>query len=291
MSCETKKKKNLGVVRCKDLPDMPLCMITTPPNAVIPQATLDDPEALEIFIQGKLLADEADRWYLWPLFKGFEDQSEESVYEDTPLADLKVRDGKYRFRHFFKENMCMHKAMGTHSGSGDRVIYMDISNNLWLSVDEDGDGRGFQSSLINREKLRLSDGSVSTKTPLYVVFGNPAEQDDFGAVIDGAFVNNLIRLTDVTLTVQAGATSGIIKLTVQTTCDKINVTGLLVADFVVTNGAGASIVVSTATYADGVYTLTQAGNLFVDGFVNLRAASLLTVPGYESTGKVAVDVA
>lgn len=290
MSCENKKKRNLGVIRCKDLPDMPLCMFTTPPNASIPKATLEDDELLVEFIQDKLLADEADRWYLWPFFKGFEDNSEETIYEDTPLADLDVRPGKYRFRHFFKENMCMHKAMGTHSGTGDRVIYMDIANNLWLSVDDAGVGRGFNMSLLNREKLRLSDGSVSTKTPVYVVLANSAEPDDFGAVIDGAFVNNLIRLTDATITVLAGATSDTVKVTVQTTCDKLNVVGLLPADFLFTSAAGAPIAVSTAPYADGVYTLTQAGDLFVDGFVTLRAAALLTVPGYESTGKVAVDV-
>jgi len=278
-------KKNLGVVRCSKLPSMPRGMITTSEDFEIPTATLEDPELLEAYLQDALKAGSATRVYLWPFFVGFEDASEDAVYEETALADLKVRDGKYRFRFMIQKNLCMHKAMFTHRANGGRAFLFDIENQLTGTITSTG-MRGFSISLLNTEKLKISDGTVSTKSPIYLVLSNNKELDADGGLVDASFVNTLKRLTDVVITMAAApaATASSIRVEVKTECDGTPIDGLLVADFVGTDALGAAIVINTSTPVSGSpgnYTLASTADFEDDGEITLRAASLLTVEAYE----------
>ena len=289
--CTTEPKKNIGVSRCDKLPQLFAGMITTPDNWSIPAATMNDPALLQTYIQNAIRAGIANRVYIWPTFTNCESVSEESVYEETPLSDIRVRQGKYRWRAHISKNLCLHKAMFSHSGSDGRVIFFDLANNFFLTELANGAGAGFRMSLINVEKLMISDGSVSTKSPVYIVLKNHLEIDEKGLMIPADFVGELIALTDVEI-VLSNVAAGSFTATVRTACDGTPVSGLLLADFVVTTNAGAAQAPTTVTEpvaGSGVYTVSRTGN-FVDGFVDLRAASLLTVSAFESVGRVTLDI-
>lgn len=277
--------KNLGLSSCKDLPQLLRGMITTPRNFKLSAADALDSEAW----QDALLADSGVRIHKWPDFKAFENASEEAIYEDTALSDLKVRDGKYRFRVSFVEALCNYLAMYTHNGSNQRVFFVDSENRIFGTTDADGNFKGFLVSLLNVEKLALSTGSEATKIPVYVVLTNAKELSQTGANVDGSFYDDLIELVDVDLTLVGSPTTSLIKVTVKTACDGVNVSGLVVGDFKFHKTDGTSVAITSISELAGVYSLNQSGALFVDGNVDLNTAALLTIPGYESTGPLLID--
>jgi predicted enzyme related to lactoylglutathione lyase len=284
-------KSNLGLSKCDDLPQMPRGMITTPASFSLTAAQAADPALALAAIQDAIKNGLASRVYLWPKFVGMEDASEEAIYEDTPLADIAVRDGKYRWRFHIKKSMCLHKAMFTHRGSGDRVFLLDNKNQLFGTELSNGNIAGFTMSLLHTEKLKFSDGSVATKSPIYVVLEDSEEVDESGVLFDGTFVRELIPLTDVSLAVTV-VDSDNVRVAVTRKCDGIPVSGLVAADFVFTTSGGAAQAPDTVTETSsgsGIYLAVRAAN-FVDGFVNLEAAADLTIDAYESTGAVAIDI-
>lgn len=283
-------KKNLGLSKCAKLPALPKSMITTPQDFKATAVEAIDPD----FWQAAILAGKATRIYLWPDFVGFTDNSEAAVYETTPLAVMAVRDGRYNYKFDIKENLCLHKAMFTHRSISGRVFLFDVDNQLLGTTDADGNFMGFRVLLLNTEKLQLSNGTVSTKSPIVVVLADNLELDQNGALLDASFLNTVARLTDVTLTVVPGSISAdSLKVTVEVSCDGTPVNGLVLADFVLTKADGTAQTTppTTCVEDDGTYTISKvAGTAWVDGFIDLVSAATLTVPGYESTGEVAVDV-
>jgi hypothetical protein len=289
MSCET-NKSNLGLSKCKSLPQLPRGIITTPANFKVPAATAADPAALQTYLENAVKAGKANRIYLWPFFVGFENVSEETIYEENALADMLVRDGKYRYRFHIKESLCLHKAMFTHRQQSERVFIIDVENQIFGTELSNGDFAGFSVSLFNVEKLMVNDGTVSTKTPIYLVLQDSKEVDEKGMLIKASFLSTLTRLVDVKLTV-SNVLAGSLKVSVNAVCDGTPVSGLVLADFLLTTTAGAAQAPSAVvedTNVPGLYTLTRAA--LADGFVDLVAAANLSVPGYESVGKVVVDV-
>ena len=285
--CE-QEKENLGA-KCNDLPSLPACMIETPDNFFIAPDDYATEALLLAKLQDAILDVSSKRIYYWPFFDGYEGNNEDTVYEENALADLKVRNGKYRFRVFFAKGLCLHKAMFTHATKGGRVFLYDVDGRLFGTRDSQGNLRGFSISLLNPEKLIISDGSVATKSPVYVVLANSNEADKNGYVIDLPELTTLNRLTDVTLAVVGTPTATTIVVSVTASCDGTPISGLVTADFVVTTAAGATQVVTAAEGDEGVYTLT--GTDMVSGFVNLVAPASLSIEAYESTGKQTVTIA
>lgn len=285
------EKKNIGVYKCVDLPDMPKCILETPLNWSIPAETIENgEEEILDYIQDAMVAPLESRVYLWPLFVGYEDQSEDTVYEETVLADLFVRNGKERFIGIIKQSLCQHKAMFTHRSNTGRVFIWDVNNFLQGTKLSNGNFAGQTYSLLNLEKLKRGDGSVSSKSRVRVVLANSNELDKDGMMIDGDFVAELLRLTDVNIAILTNA-AGTITFTITTECDGETVAGFLVGDFEFKKASdGSAVVISTLVYANGVYTITQVGNLFVDGTLNLKAAASLGIKAYESTGAGIVDI-
>lgn len=281
-------KKNLGLSQCAKLPNMIRSMITTPNGFKATPTQAIDPD----FWQDALL-DAAVRIYLWPDFVGFTDNSEAAVYENTPLAMLVVRDGRYYFKFEVKENLCLHKAMYTHRSISGRVFFFDVDNQLLGTTDANGNFMGFRVQLLNTEKLMISNGQVSTKSPVVVVLANNLELDQNGALLNASFINDLARLTDVTLVATDPATVDSVVVTVMATCDQTPVNGLVLADFVVkkTNGAAQTTPPTSCTEVNGVYTISKvAGTAWVDGTVDLVSAATLSIEGYESTGPATLNV-
>lgn len=282
-------KSNLGLSQCAKLPNMIRSMITTPNNFKATPTQVIDPD----FWQAALLDDLGARIYLWPNFVNFTDNSEAAVYETTPLAYLAVRDGRYNFKFEVKENLCLHKAMYTHRAIAGRVFFFDVDNQLIGTTDSDGNFMGFKIQLLNTEKLMISNGQVSTKSPIVVVLENNLELDQNGAIVNASFVNDLARLTDVTLTATNPASADAVVVAVTATCDGTPVSGLVLADFAVTkaNGAAQTTPPTSCVEVNGVYTISKvAGTAWIDGFVNLVEPAALSIEAYEETGPATLNV-
>src|SRR6478609_8952214 len=91
-------KQNIGMVRCTKLPQLPKGMFTTPPNFVIPAATIAaGQDAIYEYLLDAMKASADARIYFWPRFVGYEDISDPAVYDENILADLFVFNGKSKF--------------------------------------------------------------------------------------------------------------------------------------------------------------------------------------------------
>lgn len=283
MATCTDEKKNMGVVKCTKLPQMFAGMFTTPLGFKIPAATIESGDAaIQQYLQDAMLnPDLNERIFLWPSFVGFEDAKEDAIYEETPLADLKVRDGKYRWRVQVQQDLCTHRAMGTHNGGNQRVIFYDIENQLFGMDNAAGDFMGFTVSLLNVEKLMISDGSAATRTPIYIILKNSKQVDKTGSIMSADYVDELNRLTDVELTIVGTPTATQIKVTVKTVCDETSILGLVYTDFIKKTAAGVVQTIASLTEANGIYTLVGTG--WTTGTLELETPDQLSIEAYEGT--------
>lgn len=283
-------KKNLGLSRCNKLPALPRCMIVTPPNFKVLAANLVTQELFAAAIQAAML-DKANRIYLFPEFAGFEDNSSAPVYDETyPVRRTPVLPGQYRFKFSISENMCLHKNMYTHRATKGRVMIFDNENQLLGMLNSAGDFMGLSIGMINPENMIISNGAVSTKSPVQVDLSNSNELNTSGHVIAAPFVNELNRLTDVTLELVGAAAAAQIVVKVYASCDKSEVSGLVAADFKLLDDAGAVQAIQAAVEnPDGTYTLTPPV-AFVDGSLTLQAAEVLSIEAYEAENTLVINV-
>lgn len=280
MSRCTDDKKNIGISRCNDLPKQFRGMITTPFNF---KMTAENALLLATW-QTALLAAKNIRIYKWPAFVQNDDAKTDATYEENTLGTRLADPGKYQWRPYFQQDMCTHKAMISHSGDNQRVIFFD-GNRMFMMEDEEGNVMGFPCYL-NTEKMLFADGAITTKTPVFISLHSSFDVDNYGITMEGKFFTSLNPLTDVELTVDAPpATSADgISVLVSAVCDGVEVSGLLPADFIVKTAAGVDQPVATATEdpdEPGKYFVVGTGD-FVAGTITLRAASALTVKGYEA---------
>jgi hypothetical protein len=293
---EDTTKKNLGKSKCTKLPKLFKYMITTPDNFFLAAADYADGDALKTAFQDLLLEPIASRGYRWPNFSAVEETSEDAQYEDNALGITPIRDGQYRFKPSISKNLCVHQAMFSHRAINEgRVFFVDLDNQLFGTDDGEGNIYGFSIGLLWTEKLKISNGSDSTKSPLYLVLADNEEIDKSGVLLDASKLNFLEPLTDVTLTLPVAAAVGVIVVDVKQTCDGTPVNGLLVADFVLYAADGVALQALGVLTADpnvpGRYSIAQpSGNAFEDGTLTLRAPSLLTVKAYEAEAAIVINV-
>lgn len=284
--CE-KVIKNLGLSKCNTMPGLLRGMIETPFDFKVE----DEADLTDItFWNNAALADPSVRIYLWPKFRTFENASSEPVYEETPLDDLAVLDGKYRFRFGIKENLCLHKAMFTHNSSNRRLIFYDHKNNFIGAENTTGAFMGLLASLVNVENLLFNDGSVSSKTPLYVVLDDSNEFNEHGVMFKANFINEIHRIIDVVMK-QVSSTATVLTVDVNAQCDGTPIVGLLTPDFMATEADGTVIVVTASPIASfpGRYALTATAWTAGDK-VTLRAPSVLTIKPYEQITPLVVTI-
>lgn len=293
LDCTSGDKENLYLSRCNKLPQQFRGMITTSMTFKLTPSNLATASSAKTALQNALMSAKSTRIYLWADFKTLEDVSEESIYEETSLSDMEVRRGKYRYRGAIKEGLCLHKAQFSHRGGNQRVFFIDTDNQLFGTKDTDGNFMGFTVSLLNTEKLKISDGSVSTKSPIYVVLKNSNEIDKNGELIDDAsFVDELVRLTDVDIAIVGTPSTTVIVFTVKQHCDQEDVVGFLAADFqLIDDDDGTTHAIGTLTYNATTAEYKLTGVAYEDSKLNLKAASTpLTINAYESTGAATVNV-
>lgn len=282
MTCAETIKRNLGLSRCK-LPGLIKGIITLPRGTTMTAANFQ----LLSYWNGLLLNPYATRAYLWPWFRKIEDVSEEAVYEQSAISTMFVRNGRYAWRFGIKESLCLHTKLYTHNSEGDvDVVLIDVFNNFIGTTNEDGTISGFSIDLINAEKLKFSDGSVSSQSPIYLCLADNTELDERGVMAKNNFTNQLYRITDVGITDVSHTSNDERVVDVASLCDGTPVQGLLPADFLILDADGLSVGAATTAPEDanvpGRYTLTKTDSFVVGGSVTLRAAASLTVKAYEA---------
>lgn len=290
MSCEANIKRNLGLSRC-GMPGMPKYMITLPKGTAISQADFVSKAAWNT----KLLAAYGARVYLWPLLRTVEYVGSLPIYEITPQSTMKVRKGTVGWRFGLKESLCLHTAMFSHNSSGDvDVVIIDNYNNFIGTLDEDGMVRGFSIDLLNVEDIQWSDGSVSSKSPVYLMLEDSDQLNENGIMFRCTFVNQLYRIIDVDIEMLLVTDAGDIDVQVSQHCDGTPLSGLALADFVYRKDSDGSAVAITTRVEDanvpGKYKLTQVGDLFVDGKVYLVTPSALTLKAYETYTPAVINI-
>jgi hypothetical protein len=296
-------KQNLGKSNQSALPKYIKRMITTPNNFRLEVADMATPAALKTALQAGIKAAINSRIYLWPKFFKVEDVSSEEVVEETPIAMADIDDGQYRYKIHIKKDLFTHKAMRTHNAIDDgRVFILDSDNQLQFMLDEDGKGMGFSIAMIKALKMKRTDGTNATTSPVHLVLSDNEEWDVSGKLLDGTFgavLSTLDPLTDVDITLAAGdafAAAGF-EVDVAQSSDGIPVSGLLLADFILYAADGITEqVIQTATEdanTPGRYNIVApGGNLFEDGILTIRAASLITaaVGAYECPEPLTVNI-
>jgi hypothetical protein len=288
LDCNT-LKQNLGLSRCNRFPAQPRTMITTGPDFKLTPVQLATEASAKAALQAAILAGYANRIYLWPFFVGFENISEEAVFEDNPLAYMHVRDGNYRFRFLIKESLCLHRAMYTHRATNGRAFIYDSENQLIGTRDAEDNFYGFTIQTLTTEKLQISDGTVTSKSPIVLALANNLELDLAGGIIQAPFINTLERLADVKLTIVGAPSATTIKVRVVVECDDTPVNGLIDDDFLLRTDAGVIQNITGVTEVDGEYTLTGTG--LVSGTLTLVAPDVLSVTAYEAQKPATVTIA
>lgn len=274
------KRKNIGTYLCSRLPQLMKRAIWSPEDFRVPVASRE----LKTFWQDAIYAVQ-DRLYLWPPFVKMEMISTEAAYEITPLAQMHLHDGQYVFRAHYRQNLCTHKNMYTHKGSGGRLFPFDIANQLAASIDDDGSLMGLKVALVNPEKLAWGTGESATTSPIYVVLEDPSEMDKSGDVFPAKFVNSLTGIVDVVFTKVAGlSAAGSVVYDIEIACDSLPVVGLIAADFLLyeANGVTPHAIsgVVESLVIPGRYTISGAG--FASGMLlTLKDAFQLSLNGYE----------
>lgn len=278
---------NISVSKCKRLPGTLKGMITAPANFKLTFENAADPAQWQTAIK----AAKASRVYKWPKAVTFENTSEEAIYEESPVSTMNVRDGRYRFKLAFRENLEVAKEIETHK-SDETAFLIDTNNQLIGWEVETGYIGGFTIDMINPENLMFNDGAgIASKKPVYISLADPDEFNKKGIMID-VNLTRAVALSDVEVTVvSAIATKIVVKVLKKV--DNVAILGLDTVtppgDFVLLDSGGSAQTITTITdNGDGTYDLDGAA--FVSGTVNLKAASALSLDAYESTGAATVTI-
>lgn len=278
LSCLS-NQDNIGKSSCKKIPQQVKGMITTPADFKLAEGDAGTAASWQAAI---LNANKRNRIYYWPTAVNIEALNEEAVYEETSLSTMNVRDGRYRMRLSFQENLELHKAMFSHKNFQGRIFFIDNENKVIGTELSDGSFAGFTLDLLNPEKLFLNDGSAVTKSSIYISLQDNLELDRFGAQIAGDFLRGLSRLTSASLEVQGTPTASEIVVDVKSALDNEPILGLVSGDFLLLDASGATQSITTVTESttvEGRYTLS--GTSLVAGTLDLVSPDTLSVVGFE----------
>jgi len=182
--------------------------------------------------------------------------------------------------------------MQTHSGNAtSRVFFIDVENNIIGTTNDNGATfQGLDVELLNAEKLMISDGKVSTKSPLYVVLSDNKELDLNGMIVASVpLTANLNRLTDVDLAQVGNLAATLVKVTVKASCDGTSIDGLVAGVFKITSVGGANHAITSCAQdaVTGIYTLTSATAIVTD-ILSIVGPAALSIQAYEATNSPAI---
>lgn len=300
--CVEKEKQNIGKSKCFAMPKLFKRCIETPKGWYLAPADYATRAALKTKLQALLTNPYQTRGYLFPPFANVpENQSEASIYVDTPYGRTPVRDGQIRHRHAISQNLCTHKALQSHRMINDGcILYQDVENQLLLyEPNNDGNLYPLDLALLWTEKIQISNGTDPSLSPFVIDLADNKQVDVYGVLIDGSVVNELEPLTDAVIELAEGdafAAAGFYVDVLQE-CDRIPITGLVDADFVMyaADGVTQQSVLSADEDPNtpGRYNILapiSPANVFEDGYLTLVAPSALSIKAYEVQSPLLVEI-
>lgn len=268
---------NIGASSCKMFPQALESGIKTGIDFEATVAEIADPA----FWQGKLEAGEAERIYLFPLAYEFENVSEEANRASSNLGkEVMTRQGQYRFRYSFRENLETHKAMYSHLGSAGRWWPIDTTKKILATLGskpESGEQkyRGFLIDQFTPEKIQFGDGSTPSLSPVYITLASNEELDRYGFQFDFSYQLLALKpLTDYKITVTGTPTATEVRVKVKSSTDGVPLKGLTTADWKIAGLTGATGVTEVS---NGEYTVT--GTAMTGGVLDLNDPASLSVRG------------
>lgn len=282
--------KNIGFADCKKLPEGVKSAILTPSTFTATLAQAVDPA----FWQTSVLAGVATRCYVLPETISTEDTSTEASIEETDSgAEYLNKNKTYRQRLIFKENLAIHQNLYSHNGRGGRIFEIDLDNKLIGTYTDSTKTaiRGFKLNSFFNEGLMDRTYTTTAKFSCRYSLADNTEMDSFGAMMDFTTVyNQIIRLTNAVITVLTSPTPTGTAFTVDVKSGNDGgyaVTGLDSGGADFTIGTGTISSATEDTSVPGRYVIAGTG---MAGDVNLVAANLLSVPGWESVAAVATGI-
>lgn len=274
---------NVGRSDCKLNVSALVGFIKVPSDFSIPVADLADATEL----QAAILADKSTRIYMFPTGVDFVDNSEEAQIEETPLGkSIFIRDGQYRWSISFNENFELFKAMYSHNNTSGAMIFIDKDGKmLYRSTDNNTNAKGIDIDLFLIEKLKIDGAAASTKEMVSVRLTNSKQISVQGELLDVSdWIDDVAPLTTVDVKLVGTATASNVVVTVTSSLDGRGLSGLVPADF-----ADSTIgTITTATPDAAIAGQYDLAGTFTDGDVQLIAASLLSVPGFEQDTPLAI---
>ena len=227
--------------------------------------------------------------YPLPMVLDVEDNSTEAgVYTGSLGRKIKSSNSIWGEKLFFDVTAFEYSRLFSFDGAKGRIFLVDIKGNGYGTSSNGTKIKGFEIASFDVYPYTVATGQGEIRR-MAIAFelANYSEYTKDIVVFEAEFADELTGLVDVSLGSKSWTTYGCV-VTVTRDCDGSGVTGLVAADFVLVDDAGAPKSISSITPVSGSagsYTLAATVELGVDGYVlNLKAPALMTTKGYESTG-------
>ena len=241
-----------------------------------------------------------DRFYpLAPVYM-IEDQSEEAAFEEFPVrGKLQVSDGKLQGKFWIRAPKYWRNNMSDFQNLQWRIWFIDEEGKLMGTAEDPTDNttatKGLLASIFIDNDRIFQDGTLSGDlVPVVVVLEDVQEWKENGVILQPLNEStswnpkNLDGLIDADVTVDSAAAALIVvTVTARYSSDLISGFGTATANWVKT---GAGTITSVVDNGDGTYNLVAAGADFATGTINLAAASVLSLDGFEAGDAATVTI-
>lgn len=287
VNCQ-KKRKNTGISQfCQDIGPISGYIIT-PYNFELSENDIRDESKIIELIHANV----SSRIYPFPQVASMTDNSEDTVFEELPLGNLFVKDGKVSIAFMHESSRYKHEALKSHSLQKVGVILIDQQGRMH-GVREDNMFQSIKLQQFVVGRLMINDGSgAATKTTVTMVFADTNKWETSPAVVSGLdwFPNDLQGLTDLNLSVVSGSVSTgglVLEIKADKTGTPFNAAGpsIPLNGDVVIKKAGVVQTITSLTASGGLNTIvaTLTAGLHT---IDLYPPAIMVTKGYESTGSV-----
>lgn len=236
----------------------------------------------------------SDRFY--PLAENYniEDQSEAPATEDFPVrGSFQVNDGRLQAIFWMKAPKYWKNNINQFANKEWDFAFVDESGKILMSTPDGTKISGLTGNLqVGNDRLFQAGDVIGDLIPITVTLTDVPEWKENGVILQPLNESspwnpkNLDGLIDLDLATVGSPTASLIvvSVTAKYSSELISGFGTATANWTYTGGSITSVVDN----GDGTYNLVGSG--LTSGNLNLAAASVLSLDGFESTGAIAVTI-
>ena len=204
--------------------------------------------------------------YVFTEIQNVESQNVEPVFEQLLTKTIQVQPSIKQTQFQYVESDCVHSAIRTFNNTS-WLMYEFSEGDLFKAIEEtDGTIKG-QKVQVFVDIQTTAIGAESGKTNVVVRYNDPFEYEKKGSVLklDTVF-GDLEGAATVSIEEVGTSLATQINLDAKLACGGDDVTTLVLADFLVKDGAGVTVVPSSVTYnaTSGLYEIVGTG--FANGY-------------------------